>query len=194
MANRKQELDAAVANSKQEAAERTAAAKPQQAGSPAVNPGFKLPYTKMQEAAAAAPMHPRAAKGKGVRQRELDAGMAAGREQEQKLTAAGAAQVAEGKGVLGHKTKSVTGPKDTNRKVGVRQVSQGKGKVINSGTVVLGKDYDNYGATSKVEQVTANAPAAKNGNAKKFKKARDMRINKNIKGIRISQQAPKEKK
>lgn len=161
MANRKQELDAAVAQSKQEVAERMA---PQPAAQP--SPGFELPYTKQLKTEAAAPVHPRAAKGRQVRQRELDAGMAAGRQQEAQRTEAGQAKVSEGQGLVGHTSKRVPGFKDSNKKVGVRQVkgysgNKRRSKLINSGRVVLDKDYSTPAMETRYTPVTAQQSQAK---------------------------------
>lgn len=158
MANRKQELDAAVASSKQEAAERTAAMKPQQATSSEVNPGFKLPYTKQQEAAAAAPMHPRAAKSRASRQKELNTGMEAGRGKLGRLMQEGQRKIDAGEGTVTHEYRTVLRPKSTTKKRNTRQVKGAtKGSSpINSGDVSFDTDYGELVKSKVPVAVTQN--------------------------------------
>ena len=155
MANRKQELDAAVALSRQEAAEKEQMSNPAPSGG--TSPGFELPYTKKEKAAAAAPMHPRAIKGQQVRQRELAAAAEAAGQGQQKLEEAGKEKIAKGQGIVKHVKKSAPGFGSISKKFGSRQVKKGKRGVIESGDVTLTTDYEGgITRTTRSEALTAN--------------------------------------
>jgi hypothetical protein len=107
MADRKRQVEQAIS----ESVEMSKAPKP--AKPAAKTPGEKLKSFSLnsrEKADAAAPLHPRAAKGQSVRTRELQAGMAAGRQTEARNAAAGAAVIAEGKGITGHKLVKNSAP------------------------------------------------------------------------------------
>ena len=113
MADRKRQVEQAIA----ESVEMSKAPAPEK--SAAKTPAEKLKsfsLNKREKADAAAPLHPRAVKGQGVRSRELQAGMAAGRAAAARVAAAGAERIKEGEGVIGHVTKTRQGVKKVVQK------------------------------------------------------------------------------
>ena len=113
MADRKRQVEQAIA----ESVEMSKAPSPEK-------PAAKTPAEKLksfslnqrEKAEAAAPLHPRAAKGQGVRSRELQAGMSAGRAATARVATEGVARITEGKGVVGHKVKTRQGVKSIVQK------------------------------------------------------------------------------
>lgn len=110
MADRKRQVKQAIAESV-ELSQAPTPVKP--AEKPAAEP-FSL--NKREKAEAAAPLHPRAAKGQSVRKRELEAGMSAGRAAAARVAAAGVERITEGKGLIGHVTKTRQGVKSVVQK------------------------------------------------------------------------------
>lgn len=105
MADRKRQVKQAIAESV-EMSQAPAPVKP--AAKPAAEP-FSL--NKREKAEAAAPLHPRALKGQGVRKRELEAGMAVKRQGEARVAVEGAKKIAAGEGLVGHTVKTRQGIK-----------------------------------------------------------------------------------
>lgn len=117
MADRKRQVKQAIA----ESVEMSQAPTPvTPAAKPAAEP-FSL--NKREKVEDAAPLHPRAVKGQGVRNRELQAGMVAGRVATARVAAVGAEKIAEGKGLVGHTVKTRQGVKRIAQKSNRPEIS-----------------------------------------------------------------------
>ncbi len=109
MADRKRKVEQAI----KESVEMSAAPAPKAEAPAPLTPAQKLKSFTLnprEKAEAAAPEHPRAVKGRGVRQAELNAAVEKARQVRTRAEAAGAALVAEGKGITGHKTAKNSAP------------------------------------------------------------------------------------
>lgn len=108
MADRKKAKEQAIAESIEMSKAPAPKAKPK-------TPAEKLKnfsISSREKAEAAAPIHPKAGKGQQIRNRELQAGMAAGRAQSGLVEAVGKANIKAGKGLIGHKQVTRAGVKN----------------------------------------------------------------------------------